>query len=159
LPGQFTGSFSNRLNANSDLTIKEAKSGDILAPNHAFIAHGGSHLYLEHRGRIVKLVVRHGEPVASHKPSVDVMMECAARIFGDRCLAVIMTGMGRDGVDGCRYIKENGGYVLGQDQASSDVYGMNKLAFTSGHVHEQFSLDNAPTVLVSSLGKLRCVPA
>jgi two-component system chemotaxis response regulator CheB len=159
MPGQFTGPFANRLNAISDLTIKEAEGGDILAPNHVFIAHGGSHLYLEQRGRIVKLDVRDGEPVAGHKPSVDVMMECAARIFGDRCLGVIMTGMGRDGVDGCRYIKESGGYVLGQDQASSDVYGMNKLAFTSGHIHEQFSLDDAPAVLVSSLGKLRCVPA
>jgi two-component system chemotaxis response regulator CheB len=159
MPGQFTGPFANRLNSISDLSIKEAESGDILQPNHVFIAHGGMHLYLEQRGRIVKLDVRDGEPVAGHKPSVDVMMECAARIFGERCLGAIMTGMGRDGVDGCRYIKEHGGYVLGQDQASSDVYGMNKVAFTAGHVHEQFSLDDAPAVFVSSLAKLRCVPA
>ena len=87
------------------------------------------------------------------------MMECAANIFGERCLGVIMTGMGRDGVDGCRFIKEKGGYVLGQDQASSDVYGMNKIAFTSGNVNEQFSLDDAPAVLVASLAKLRCATA
>jgi two-component system, chemotaxis family, protein-glutamate methylesterase/glutaminase len=157
MPGQFTGPFANRLNSISDLTIKEAESGDVLQPNHVFIAHGGMHLYLEQRGRIVKLDVRDGEPVAGHKPSVDVMMECAAKIFGDRCLAAVMTGMGRDGVDGCHYIKERGGYVLGQDQASSDVYGMNKVAFTSGHVHEQFSLDDASAVLVASLSKLHCV--
>jgi two-component system chemotaxis response regulator CheB len=159
MPGQFTGPFANRLNSISDLTIKEAQSGDILLPNHVFIAPGGMHLYLEQRGRIIKLDVRDGEPVTGHKPSVDVMMECAARIFGERCLGAIMTGMGRDGVDGCRYIKERGGYVLGQDQASSDVYGMNKIAFTSGHVHEQFSLDDAPAVLVSSLAKLHCLTA
>jgi two-component system, chemotaxis family, protein-glutamate methylesterase/glutaminase len=159
MPGQFTGPFANRLNSISDLTIKEAESGDVLQPNHVFIAHGGMHLYLEQRGRIVKLEVRDGEPVAGHKPSVDVMMECAANIFGDRCLGAIMTGMGRDGVDGCRYIKERGGHVLGQDQASSDVYGMNKVAFTAGHVHEQFSLDDAPAVLVASLAKLHCVTA
>jgi two-component system chemotaxis response regulator CheB len=159
MPGQFTGPFAKRLNSISDLTIKEAESGDILQANHVFIAHGGMHLYLEQRGRIVKLDVRDGEPVSGHKPSVDVMMECAANIFGERCLGVIMTGMGRDGVDGGRFIKEHGGYVLGQDQASSDVYGMNKIAFTSGHVHEQFSLDDAPAVLVSSLSKLHCVTA
>ena len=159
MPGQFTGPFANRLNTISDLTIKEAESGDILQPNHVFIAHGGMHLYLQQRGRIVKIDVRDGEPVAGHKPSVDVMMECAANIYGDKCLGAIMTGMGRDGVDGCRYIKEHGGYVLGQDQASSDVYGMNKIAFTSGYVNEQFSLDDAPAVLVASLAKLRCVPA
>jgi two-component system chemotaxis response regulator CheB len=159
MPGQFTGPFAKRLDSISDLTIKEAESGDILQPNHVFIAHGGMHLYLEGRGRIVKLDVRDGEPVAGHKPSVDVMMECAARIFGERCLGAIMTGMGRDGVDGCRYIKEHGGYVLGQDQASSDVYGMNKVAFTAGHVHEQFSLDEAPAVLVAALAKLHCVTA
>jgi two-component system chemotaxis response regulator CheB len=159
MPGQFTGPFANRLNSISQLTIKEAESGDILQPNHVFIAHGGMHLYLQQRGRIVKLDVRDGEPVSGHKPSVDVMMECAANIFGDRCLGAIMTGMGRDGVDGCRYIKERGGYVLGQNQASSDVYGMNKNAFTSGNVHEQFSLDDAPAVFVSSLAKLRRVTA
>jgi two-component system, chemotaxis family, protein-glutamate methylesterase/glutaminase len=159
MPGQFTGPFANRLNSISDLTIKEAESGDILQANHVFIAHGGMHLYLEQRGRIVKLDVRDGEPVAGHKPSVDVMMECAAKIYRERCLGVVMTGMGRDGVDGCRFIKEHGGYVLGQDQASSDVYGMNKLAFTSGHVHEQFSLDDAPAVIASSLAKLQCVTA
>jgi two-component system chemotaxis response regulator CheB len=159
MPGKFTGPFSARLNSISDLTIKEAESGDILQANHVFIAHGGMHLYLEQRGRITKLNVRDGEPVSGHKPSVDVMMECAANIFGERCLGVIMTGMGRDGVDGCRYIKEKGGYVLGQDQASSDVYGMNKIAFTSGNIHEQFSLDDAPAVLVSSLAKLHCVTA
>jgi two-component system, chemotaxis family, protein-glutamate methylesterase/glutaminase len=159
MPGQFTGPFANRLNSISDLTIKEAESGDILQANHVFIAHGGMHLYLEQRGRIVKLAVRDGEPVAGHKPSVDVMMQCAANIFGERCLGAIMTGMGRDGVDGCRYIKERGGYVLCQDQASSDVYGMNKIAFTCGHAHEQFSLDDAPAVFVSSLAKLHCVTA
>jgi two-component system, chemotaxis family, protein-glutamate methylesterase/glutaminase len=159
MPGQFTGPFAKRLNSISDLTIKEAESGDILQANHVFIAHGGMHLYLEQRGRIVKLDVRDGEPVAGHKPSVDVMMECAAKIFGERCLGVIMTGMGRDGVDGCRYVKEHGGYVVGQDQASSDVYGMNKVAFISGHVHEQFALDDAPAMLVSSLSKLHCVTA
>jgi two-component system chemotaxis response regulator CheB len=155
MPGQFTGTFAKRLDSVSDLSIKEAETGDILQPNHVFVAHGGLHLYLERRGSSVKIDVRDGEPVSGHKPSIDVMMDCAARIFGERCLGVVMTGMGRDGSDGCRAIKEHGGYVLGQDQQSSDVYGMNKVAFTEGHVHEQFSLDDAAAAVTSALSKLR----
>ncbi len=91
--------------------------------------------------------VRDCEPVSRHKPSVDVMMNCAAKIFEDRCLGVVMTGMGRDGADGCGAIRLRGGYVLGQDESSSDVYGMNKVAFTEGHVDRQFSLDRLPELL------------
>jgi two-component system, chemotaxis family, protein-glutamate methylesterase/glutaminase len=155
MPAQFTGPFAKRLDCVSDLSIKEAERGDVLEVNNVYVAPGGLHLYLQQRGRIVKVDLRDEEPVSSHKPSVDVMMNCAARIYGNRCLGVVMTGMGRDGSDGCRAIKESGGYVLGQDQHSSDVYGMNKVAFTEGHVHEQFSLDDAAAVLTSSLSKLR----
>ena len=88
-----------------------------------------------------------GEPVSGHRPSVDVMMGCAAEIFGNRCLGVVMTGMGRDGSDGCGAIRARGGYVLGQDEASSDVYGMNKVAFVEGNVDRQFGLDNAAATI------------
>ena len=87
-------------------------------------------------------------------PSVDVMMRCAAEIFGKRCLGVIMTGMGRDGADGCADIRAKGGYVLGQDEATSDVYGMNKVAFEEGHVDRQCSLRKLPAVLASSVERL-----
>jgi two-component system chemotaxis response regulator CheB len=156
MPGQFTGPFSKRLDNISDLSIKEAESGDVLEKNHVYVAPGGLQLHLLQRGRITKIDVQDGEPVSGHKPSVDVMMNDAARIFGERCLGVVMTGMGRDGSDGCRAIKQAGGYVLGQDQQSSDVYGMNKVAFTEGNVHEQFSLDDAAAVLTASLAKLGC---
>ncbi len=92
-------------------------------------------------------MIRDGETVSGHKPSVDVMMTSAAKVFGRNCLGVIMTGMGHDGVDGCRAIRAAGGFVLGQDEASSDVYGMNKIAFRDGHVDQQFGLNEAAAVI------------
>lgn len=147
MPPHFTGPLAWRLDAISPLSIKEAQHGDLLQPNQVLIAPGGMHLEVRRLSGTVKAVVRDGPPVASHKPSVDVMMGSAAAVFGANVLGIIMTGMGRDGVDGCRAIRQAGGYVLGQDEASSDVYGMNKAAWVEGHVDEQFSLEHAaPTI-------------
>ena len=77
----------------------------------------------------MKAVILDGPVVSGHKPSVDVMMNSVVAAFGGGCLGVIMTGMGRDGADGCRAVRAAGGIVLGQDEATSDVYGMNKVAF------------------------------
>jgi two-component system chemotaxis response regulator CheB len=80
-------------------------------------------------------------------PSADVLMRSVAEVFGKDCLGMIMTGMGRDGSGGCGAIRAAGGYILGQDEASSDVYGMNKVAYVEGHVDRQFSLSEAAAVL------------
>ncbi len=143
MPAQFTKSFAWRLDSLSALSVKEAHSGDQLRPNHVLIAPGGKHLQLRHAGRTAKVVLRDTPSVSGHKPSADVMMKSAAEIFGDRLMGVIMTGMGHDGSEGCAAIRKAGGYVLGQDEASSDVYGMNKVAHVAGNVDRQFSLDEA----------------
>ncbi len=147
MPPHFTGPLAWRLDATSPLSIKEAEHGDLLQPNQVLIAPGGMHLEVRRLGGVVKAVVRDGPPVAGHKPSVDAMMRSAAAVFCARLLGIIMTGMGRDGVDGCRAIRQSGGYVLGQDETSSDVYGMNKAAMVEGHVDEQFSLDRAAATI------------
>lgn len=147
MPAAFTQPFSWRLNSLSQLSVKEAATGDMLRPNHAYVAPGGKHLSLRPQGKSAKVVLRDGEPVSSHKPSVDVMMQSAAEVYGPRCLGVIMTGMGRDGSDGCRAICAKGGFVLGQDEASSDVYGMNKVAYAEGNVNRQFELSKAAAVI------------
>ena len=92
--------------------------------------------------------------MSGHRPSIDVMMKSAAELFGRHCLGVIMTGMGHDGVEGCAAVRAAGGYVLGQDEASSDVYGMNRLAFLQGHVDRQFSLDAAAVVVAREARRL-----
>lgn len=154
MPANFTGPFAWRLNTLSKLTVKEAASGDVLEANHAYIAPGGKHLTLRTRGQQVVIQIRDGEPVSGHRPSVDVMMQCVAEIYGPRALGVVMTGMGRDGSDGCKYIRQAGGYVLGQDPASSDVYGMNKVAYVEGNVDRQFSLDEGATLIQQQVRRL-----
>lgn len=147
MPPQFTKPLAARLNGLARLSVKEAETGDVLRLNHVLIAPGGRHLTLRRAGRMVKVVLRNGPPVAGHKPSVDVMMRSAADLYGPDLLGIIMTGMGRDGADGCRAIRAGGGYVLGQDEASSDVYGMNKVAHSEGNVDRQFGLGEAARVI------------
>jgi two-component system, chemotaxis family, protein-glutamate methylesterase/glutaminase len=155
MPADFTKAFAWRLNSISPLSIKEAASGDLLRPNHVLVAPGGRHVVLRQVDGRVKAILRDGPPVSGHRPSVDVMMKSAAEIYRDRCLGVIMTGMGRDGADGCRDIRSAGGCVFGQNEASSDVYGMNKVAFVEGNVDRQFELDEAAGVLTTQVRRLR----
>ena len=129
MPETFTRPFAKRLDSLSKLTVKEAADGDVLQPNCIYIAPGGKQLAARRRGENGVLEIRDGEYVSGHKPSVDVMMRSVSMIYGNRTIGVIMTGMGRDGADGCRAIREAGGFVLGQDEGSSDVYGMNKAAW------------------------------
>ncbi|NQU36680.1 MAG: chemotaxis protein CheB, partial [Actinobacteria bacterium] len=156
MPASFTAPLARRLHGLSKLTIKEALSGDVLRPNHVLIANGGYHLELRRQGKFVKTLLRDGEPVSGHKPSADVMMKCAAEIYGPNCLGIIMTGMGRDGSNGCGHIRQRSGFVLGQDEATSDVYGMNKVAFAEGCVDQQFSLNDAATIITRQVARLWC---
>jgi two-component system chemotaxis response regulator CheB len=147
MPASFTKPLAWRLDSLGELSIREAASGDLLEPNHVLIAPGGKHLQVRRVGTSAKAVVRDGAPVSGHMPSADVLMKSVAETFGKNCLGVIMTGMGRDGSDGCGAIRAAGGYVLGQDEASSDVYGMNKVAYVEGNVDRQFALSEAAVVL------------
>ena len=147
MPAQFTAAFAQRLDSLSAVSIKEAATGDQLKPNCAYIAPGGRHLHLQRRGSRTYVHIRDGELVSGHRPSVDVMMRCASEIYRDRCLGIIMTGMGSDGAAGCAQIQAAGGFVLGQDEETSDVYGMNKVAFVNGNVNRQFSLEKLPELI------------
>ncbi|MHB8957587.1 MAG: protein-glutamate methylesterase/protein-glutamine glutaminase [Pirellulaceae bacterium] len=147
MPASFTKSLAWRLDSLGELSVREAVNGDLLEPNHVLIAPGGKHLQVRRVGTSAKAVVRNGAPVSGHMPSADVLMKSVAETFGKDCLGVIMTGMGRDGAEGCGMIRAAGGYVLGQDEASSDVYGMNKVAHVEGNVDRQFALSDAAAVL------------
>jgi two-component system chemotaxis response regulator CheB len=118
------------------------------------VAPGGKQLTIRRRAELGVIEIRDGEFVSGHKPSVDVMMSSVAAVYGNRCVGVIMTGMGRDGADGCGAIRAAGGFVLGQDEESSDVYGMNKVAFVEGNVDLQTSLDHMPEAIVVRVGQL-----
>jgi two-component system chemotaxis response regulator CheB len=155
MPPSFTKPLAWRLDSLSELSVKEAATGDILTPNQVLLAPGGKHLEVRRAGNSVKAVIRDGPVVSGHKPSVDVMMNSVVAAFGSGCLGVIMTGMGRDGADGCRAIRAAGGITLGQDEATSDVYGMNKVAFVEGNLDRQFALDEAASVIAHYMRRLR----
>lgn len=154
MPAQFTLPFAKRLDGICPLEVRQAEEGDVLQPNQVYLAPGGMHLELVRRGSRVLVKLQDGDPVSSHRPSVDVMMISAANAYRHRCLGVIMTGMGSDGVEGCRAIRNAGGTVLGQDAATSDVYGMNKAAFVQGYVDRQFGLTLLPELLRRHCDKL-----
>ena len=126
MPAQFTGVFARRLDRSCSVRVKEAAEGDPVLPNQILIAPGGRHMMLAGTAPRVRVTILDDDPVSGHKPSVDVLFQSAARIYQSSAVGILMTGMGRDGVEGCKAILTAGGFTLGQDEATSVVYGMNK---------------------------------
>jgi two-component system chemotaxis response regulator CheB len=147
MPAQFTGIFAERLNRYSPLTIEQAEDGDLVLPDRILIAPGGRHLSLRGQPPRVRIALSDDAPVSGHRPSIDVLFHSAAKAYQSAAVGLLMTGMGRDGVDGCKAILAAGGLTLGQDEATSVVYGMNKAAFLEGAVKAQFALDELPEIL------------
>lgn len=137
MPENFTRSFARRLNEESAMEVHEAEEGEILSPGKALIAPGNSHLLLSRSGAVYKASVKDGPRVSRHRPSVDVLFRSVARFGGANAVGVIMTGMGKDGAEGLLEMKQQGAATIGQDEASSVVYGMPREAFALGAVDEQ----------------------
>ncbi len=140
MPAGFTEEFARSLDRVCPLEVREAHEGDLLRPGRVLIAPGNKHLSVE---RMPLGVVAHvGEEAAvnGHRPSVDVLFDAVAKVYGPRSMAVIMTGMGRDGAQNLGHIYSSGGITLGQDQATSIVYGMPKVAWEKGFVQLQVPL-------------------
>ncbi|MCQ2589926.1 MAG: chemotaxis response regulator protein-glutamate methylesterase [Treponema sp.] len=142
MPAGFTEEFAHSLNAICPLTVTEAKNGEPLLGGHIYIAPGGSHMYVEHQPLCNIIRTNQEDPRNGHRPSVDVMFESIAKVYQNRALGVIMTGMGRDGAAQLAEMRKQGAWTLGQDSASSIVYGMPKVAYELGGVQKQVSLEN-----------------
>ena len=144
MPATFTRSFAARLDKASGATVTEAVDGAPLTPGHVYIAPGGER-HLEVSGGRCRLVA--GDTVNGHRPSVDVLFHSVARL-GRPMTGVILTGMGKDGAKGLLAMRQAGARTLGQDEASSVVYGMPRAAFELGAVERQLSLPRlAPAIL------------
>jgi two-component system, chemotaxis family, protein-glutamate methylesterase/glutaminase len=124
MPPTFTRFLAERLTASSSLLVREAVPAALLEPGHAWIAPGDFHMNLYRAESSVRLGVFQAPPENSCRPSVDVLFRSVAEVFRHNVLAVVMTGMGQDGLRGCEYIKEARGQVIVQDEASSVVWGM-----------------------------------
>ena len=142
MPPGFTEEFASSLNKISELEVKEAHEGDILKPGRVLIAPGDKHLTVEKRPLAAIAHLTDDPPRNGHRPSADVLFESVCREYANHALGIIMTGMGRDGAEELAHLYEAGSRTIGQDEASSIVYGMPRAAAELGAVDEQVSLDN-----------------
>jgi two-component system chemotaxis response regulator CheB len=133
MPATFTAVFAEKLETSIGKRCREAVDGDVLAPGCVFLAPGDKHMRVARgpAGRIVTL--DRGEPVNFCRPAADPLFESAAAAFGNRVLAVVLTGMGHDGRDGAGHIVRAGGRVIAQDESTSVVWGMPGAVATAGH--------------------------
>lgn len=140
MPAGFTAEFASSLNNICPLPVSEAKDGEPLLGGHVYIAQGAYHMFVEKKafGYFIKL--SQDEPRNGHRPSVDVLFESVAKLYQNRALGVIMTGMGKDGAAELAEMRKQGAWTLGQDKETSIVYGMPKVAFELGGVQKQVPL-------------------
>jgi two-component system chemotaxis response regulator CheB len=141
MPAGFTGSLAERLDALSRVSVHEAQAGDRPLAGSVLVAPGDRHLEFDDRGAIA---LTDGPLVNGCRPAADVTMISAARVYGRRALAVVMTGMGKDGAAGALAIKRADGKTLAQDQASSVIYGMPRAAIDAGAIDEVAALADIP---------------
>jgi two-component system chemotaxis response regulator CheB len=126
MPGSFTQAFAKRLHDLCDVTVKEATNGDMLTPGICYLAPGGKQMTIEGRAGSARVVISEPDcfPFSAYKPSVDVTFDSVAQVYSGKVLAVILTGMGADGREGCKTLKAKGAKIWAQDEQSSVVYGM-----------------------------------
>lgn len=146
MPSTFTPVFAERLNQQCNITVKEAADGDRMVAGTAYLAPGGKQLIIDPKQND-RLKVMPGDERLTYKPSVDISYASAAKSFGDKVLAVILTGMGSDGTDGARLLKRSGATVWAQDENSSTIYGMPKSVIEANLADSVLDLDEIGALL------------
>lgn len=136
MPANFTGAFACRLDAWARLKVIEAQGGERLQAGVAYLAPGHSHLRVKKNGQDYVLEVSREAAVNHHRPSVDVLFQSVAVAAGPCALGVILTGMGKDGAAGLLAMRQAGAWTIGQDEASSVVWGMPRAAAVIGALAE-----------------------
>ena len=158
MPELFTRLFAERLDSRCNLRVREASESDPVCAGTIYIARGNWHLETlaaSLPGAPPTLCLNQG-PLENHcRPAVDVLFRSVARVYGSRVLAVVLTGMGSDGLIGCRMVREQGGSVLAQDQASSTVWGMPGAVAGAGLAHKVLPLDAIAPEILRIVGRTR----
>jgi len=141
MPPTFTRSLAERLDARSQMEVREAEDGDDLVPGLALIAPGDHHLIVQRDGARYQVRVKDGPRVNNFRPSVDVMFQSVAQAAGRHAVGVILTGMGGDGARGLLEMKNAGAHTLAQNRETCVVFGMPKVAIELGAVMEIVPID------------------
>lgn len=135
IPKAFSGPFARRMDQSCELNVMEAEDGQPVLAGHVYIAPGDRHLLLVREGGRYRCRLSDGLPVQRHKPSVDVLFRSVAQAAGSNAVGVMLTGMGRDGAECMKEMREAGATNIAQDEATSVVWGMPGAAFEVGAVH------------------------
>mgnify|MGYP002332728134 FL=1 len=141
MPPGFTGPLAERLNDASQVEVREARTGDMLEPGLALVAPAGYQLRLERLGGKVTVRISQDPPNALYKPSVDILMASAAETCGSRTVAVILTGMGSDGMYGMKAVYDQGGMTIAESEETCVVFGMPRKAIENGAIRAVLPLD------------------
>jgi two-component system, chemotaxis family, protein-glutamate methylesterase/glutaminase len=151
MPERFIESFTARLADTTGQKVSVAQAGESLLSNHIYLAAGSGNMRLDPGGSCPTVQYVSDSYKEYNNPSIDCLFESIAKIFGNRAIGVILTGMGKDGMMGLSKIKEAGGLTLAQDELTSVVYGMPKAAFDSGAAMHQIPLAEIPNFIISAL--------
>ena len=151
MPATFTGAFAKRLDTQCAISVKEAQQGDKIQPSCAYIAPGGKHMLLERQGAALGLTITTEPASELYKPSATVLMNSVAQINPRRTLGVILTGMGSDGCPGIKNLKEHGGYILAQNEASCVVYGMPKAVVDAGLADQILDIEDMTAAITAAV--------
>lgn len=151
MPPVFTGMYAQRLNNTCRVEVKEAETGDVIAPGKVLLAPGDRHMRLNRRGSVYTVECFKGDIVNGHCPSVDVLFNSMADKAGAAGIGVILTGMGFDGAKGLLKMRQAGAVTIGQDEQSCVVYGMPKAAYDIGAVSKKVSLERITRTICSFL--------
>lgn len=156
MPADFTALLAARLSATGVMTVKEAEEGEIAEPGMVYIAPGGFHMTVSRPGTKTIIHLNTEAPENSCRPAVDVLFRTAADVYGSSLLAVMLTGMGYDGLKGSQAIKEKGGQVIAQDEATSVIWGMPGAVVQAGLADAVLPIDKITDEIIF---RTRKVPA
>jgi len=155
MPPGFTTSFAKRLDELCKIKVSEAKGGERILPGNAYLAQGNFHLSIERSGADYRTRLLDTARVSGHKPSVDVMFTSLAKCAAQNTLALIMTGMGKDGAQGMYSLHQNGAFTLAQDEATCVVFGMPREAINLGGVDLVLPLGKLAPAVIKQLQTLK----
>jgi two-component system chemotaxis response regulator CheB len=148
MPAVFTRLFAERLTAKCSVPVHEAADGDLVLPGHVYIAPGDYHMTLVRDGNGVRVATNQDAPDNWCRPSVNVLFRSIATVYGGSTLAVVLTGMGQDGLRGCEALRATGAQIIAQDEATSVVWGMPGVVATTGLADQVLPLSEvAPEII------------